>query len=73
MSLQNKVQCQGNVLDGTVGEMEAVAVEFDRLMGMAEHRKAADYLDSLDPETRKYIDKHPKYGWRVPIAFKSRF
>ena len=72
MSLQNKVQCQGNALDGAaVREMEAAAVEFDRKASMADNRGAREFYEGLAEEAKRYIQES-KYGWRLEAVLRFR-
>lgn len=53
-------------------ELEAIAIHFDKLVGMANNRKARDFYESLTAEEKAYLDNHPEYGWRVNAVFRMQ-
>jgi hypothetical protein len=53
-------------------ELEASAMHFNELAGMARNREARDFYNSLTVEEQAYLKNHQKYGWRVNAVFKMQ-
>jgi hypothetical protein len=67
MSLQNRVQCPGNALDGAFVEMEEKAKRFSGLVWDRKKKDAMEYFNKLDEKTKRYIQQHPRYkdDWKA--------
>ena len=53
-------------------ELEAIAIHFDKLAGMASNKEARIFYESLTDEERAYLNNHQKYGWRVNAVFRMQ-